>query len=102
MSRFSLPETKDDPPPVDPDALREFAAGAKDHRTDQPPTPWESLDPAAPPKHNVSVRLNDYQHEMLRFLAARADVSQQKILNRILIPALVQQAKQIAGASQVP
>jgi hypothetical protein len=48
------------------------------------------------------VRLNDYQHELLRFLAARADVSQQKILNRILIPALEQQAQQMAGAARVP
>jgi hypothetical protein len=97
MSRFTLPTTNDDAPAVDPDALREFAAGAKDHRTDQPPPPWEAHDPAAVPKHNVSVRLNDYQLEMLRFLAARADVSQQKLLNRILIPALEKQAKETAG-----
>jgi len=97
MTRFTLPVADHDlPPPVDPDTLREFAAGAKDHRTDQPPPPWEAFDPGAPPKYNASVRLNDYQLAMLRYLAERRDVSQQKILNRILIPALEQQAQAAA------
>lgn len=97
MSRFRLPVTEQDlPPPVDPDTLREFAAGAKEHRTDQLPPPWEMFDPAAVPKHNVSVRLNDYQLAMLRFLAERSDVSQQKVLNRILVPALEKRAKEAA------
>ena len=95
MSRFSLP--KDEEPKVDPDALRQFAAGAKEHRTQQEPPPWEQHDPAALPQHNVSVRLNDYQLEMLRYLAKRSDVSQQKVLNRILIPAIEEQAKELYG-----
>ena len=97
MSRFKLPGADNDlPPAVDPDALRQFAEGAKEHRTDQEPPPWEAFDPTAVPKHNASVRLNDYQLAMLRYLAGRSDVSQQKILNRILIPALEQQAKAVA------
>jgi len=96
MSRFSLPAQKDEPK-VDPDALREFAAGAKEHRTKQEPPPWESHDPKALPRHNVSVRLNDYQLAMLRYLAQKGDVSQQKGLNRILIPAIEEQAKELAG-----
>ncbi len=97
-SRFQLPGTadKDLPPAVDPDVLRKFAEGAKDHRTDQPPPPWEGFDPTAVPKHNASVRLNDYQQAMLRYLAERSGVSQQKVLNRILIPALEKQAKEAA------
>jgi hypothetical protein len=86
MGKFSLP--KDDDKKVDQADLRQFAAGAKEHRTDQGPPPWEKLDPEDAPRHNVSVRLNDYQLEMLRYLAKQADISQQKILNRILIPAI--------------
>lgn len=88
MSKFSLP--KNEEPKVDPDALRAFAAGAKEHRAKEP-LPWEGLDPDAVPRHNVSVRLNDYQLEQLRWLAKKVDVSQQKILKRILIPAIEEQ-----------
>lgn len=98
MSRFSLPTAAktivEDLPPVDPDALREFAAGAKDHRADQEPLPWDKFQPDALPKHNVSVRLNDYQLTMLQYLAKRSGFSQQKVLNRILIPAIEAQAKE--------
>ncbi|MGV0951924.1 MAG: hypothetical protein ACOYB3_14740 [Azonexus sp.] len=98
MSRFQLPGAdKDLPPQVNPDTLREFAAGAKDHRTDQLPAPWDAFDPKANPKHNVSVRLNEYQLAMLRYLSERTDVSQQKVLNRILIPALEKQAKELSA-----
>jgi hypothetical protein len=92
---FKLPAPQEQPK-VDPDALRQFAAGAKDHRTDQEPPPWEAHDPKALPRHNVSVRLNDYQLEVLRYLAQQADVSQQKVLNRILIPALLERVKDVA------
>ena len=85
MNKFSLP--KDNETNVDPDALRAFAAGAKEHKAGEP-MPWESHDPEAAPRYNVSVRLNDYQLEQLRWLARQEDVSQQKILKRILIPIL--------------
>ena len=89
MSKFALP--KDDESKVDPDALREFAAGAKKHRTKGDASPWEKYDPEDSPRNNVSVRLNDYQLEMLRYLARREDTSQQKILKKILIPAIKEQ-----------
>ncbi len=98
MSRFSLPTTKNavtDLPAVDLDALREFAAGAKDHRATQEPAPWEKYDPDDLPKNNIAVRLNDYQHAMLQYLAKRSDVSQQKVLNRILVPAIKEQARKL-------
>ena len=41
------------------------------------------------------MRLNDYQLAMLRFVAERTDVSQQKVLNRILIPAIEDQATKL-------
>lgn len=98
MSRFRLPTTDTNlPPPVDPDALREFTEGAKEHRSSQPPKPWDGFDPQAVPRHNVSVRLNDYQLAMLRYISERTEFSQQKVLNRIVIPALEQQANDLFG-----
>ena len=38
MNKFSLP--KDDESKVDKDALRQFASGAKEHRTSQEPLSW--------------------------------------------------------------
>ncbi len=95
MNHFSLP--KDEDKRVDPTDLREFAAGAKSHRTHQGPPPWEKHDPEDVPRHNVSVRLNDYHLEILRYLAKDADVSQQKILKKILVPAIAEQAENYIG-----
>ena len=64
-------------PAVDPAALEAFAAGAKERRVaegDLPP--WERFDPNAKPKHNVSVRLNDYELELLHYLAEVQEISQ--------------------------
>ena len=93
MSRFSLP--KDEEVGVDTDALRKFASGAKEHRTKQVPPPWEQHDPTELPKYNVSVRLNDYHLEMLRYLAQFEDRSQQKILRDILLPAIEEKAEEL-------
>lgn len=57
--------------------------------------PWDTFDPEAVPKHNASVRLNDCPLAMRRFVAERTDVSQQKVLNRILIPAIEEQASKL-------
>jgi len=95
MNRFSLP--KDEGKRVDPTDLREFASGAKEHRTNQGPPPWEKHDPEAVPRHNVSVRLNDYHLEMLRYLAKDADTSQQKIMKKILLPAIEEAAEKYIG-----
>lgn len=95
MSGFSLPKPDRAPAsPVDQDALRQFTAGAKTHRTGQDAPPWEQYQADDVPRHNVSVRLNDYQLAQLRFLAQVADTSQQKILNRILIPAIEAMARE--------
>ena len=91
MSRFTLP-TDQKEPEVDPDALREFAAGAKEHRTKAEPPPWEQFDPTELPKYSVSIRLNDYHMAMLRHLAEQEDRSQQKILRAILLPGLEKKA----------
>jgi len=96
MGRFTLPK-EEDQHPVDLAALREFAAGADEHRTKEGPPPWEQHDPEGLPKHNVSVRLNDYHLEMLRYLAQRQDRSQQKVMRDILIPAIEEAAKDLRG-----
>jgi hypothetical protein len=93
MNRFSLP-TEESEPNVDPDALREFAAGAKEHRTHQGPPPWEAFDPEALPKYSIAIRLNDYHMAMLRHIAKQEDRSQQKILRGILIPGLEEKAEE--------
>lgn len=95
MSKFSLP--KDDENKVSPADLRQFAAGAKDHRVHKGPPPWDQFDPNDVPRHNVSVRLNDYHLAMLRWLAEDADVSQQKILKKVLVPAIEEQAENYIG-----
>lgn len=92
MSGFSLPTEEQ---PVDKDALRQFAAGAKTHATDE--YPWLRYDADEKPKHNTSVRLNDYELAILRFLAQRDDTSQQKVLNRILIPAIKAEVEDLMG-----
>ena len=96
---FSLPTADTDrtpAPPVDKDALRQFAAGAKDHRADHAP-PWERYAADEVPRYNNTVRLNDHQREQLRFLAEVRGMSQQKVLNEILIPAIAALAREAYG-----
>lgn len=89
-------------PEVDPAALEAFAAGAKARRgATEAPRPWDQLDPKAPPKYNVSVRLNDYHLEMLRFLSEKLDISQQKIIRKQLIPKIEEMAEKEFESSQL-
>ena len=94
MSGFTLPTDQQRQPdtatpaqPVDPDQLRAFTAGAATHSGDDP-MPWEQHDPEAKPKHNVSIRVNDYHLELLRYAAQVADQSQGKVLRELVIPEL--------------
>lgn len=89
MSKFSFPK-KETPQPavearIDPSAVEAFAAAVRDRRDSKP---WDKHDRKAPPRYNVSVRLNDYHLEMLRYLAKTQDISQQKILRRQLVSAI--------------
>ena len=93
MTKFTLParkapEAKGEPPDVDPAALQAFADGAREKslETEADPPPWSGFNPKDAPKYNVSVRLNDYHLEMLRYLAEAHDTSQQKILRKHLVP----------------
>lgn len=90
MSRFKLPQD-DLSKSKEPKGLQEFAAGAQEHATKL--HPWDQYDPEELPRYNVSVRLNAYHLEMLRYLSKAADRSQSKILRDILIPELERRAK---------
>jgi hypothetical protein len=94
MSKFSLPKDEAVETPVDIAALQAFAAGAKERSTAQG-KPWERHDPKALPKHNVSVRLNDYQMEVLKYVAEALDMSQQKVLRKHALTTLEQLAEKI-------
>lgn len=97
MSKFSLPTQKKgvkEPVPVDTEALEAFAAGAKERSNKDPlEPPWEQHDQDTPPRYNVSVRLNDYHIEMLRYLAKIQDTSQQKILRKHVLPVIEELAE---------
>ena len=45
-------------------------------------------DPAAKPSTGLNLRLNDYQIELIRQLAAREERSMQQVIRRTLIPAI--------------
>jgi hypothetical protein len=94
MSKFSFPKAQKDAEPelqVDPSKLQAFAAGARDRQGQRP---WDEHDPKAPPRHNVSVRLNDYHLAMLQYVAEAMDTSQQKILRKQLIPTIETMAEE--------
>ena len=91
MAGFSLPRDQRQVAgkgQVDPDALRAFAAGASTHSTEAP-MPWEQHDPDENPTQNVSIRLNRYELEILRYMAKAEDTSQSKILRRVVVPVLL-------------
>jgi len=98
MAKFSLHNNTTTPAEsseavVDPKALEAFAAGAR-HRQgveDEIP-PWEKYDPEATARYSVSIRLNEYELEMLRYLSKTQGISQHKILNRHLKPLLKKMA----------
>lgn len=47
-----------------------------------------TFDPRAKPTTGLNLRLNDYQLELIRQLAAREDRSMQQVIRRTLIPAV--------------
>jgi len=83
----------------DPEDVARFAAGAGT-RTVEPSEPmpslvpgvpgqlpWEKLDKHARPLSGINVRLNEYEHELLKFIAQSNDRSIQQTIKRLLIPA---------------
>lgn len=56
------------------------------------PLPWDKLDKNAKPLSGINLRLNEYEHELLKFLAEADDRSIQQTIKRLLIPAAEAQA----------
>jgi hypothetical protein len=92
MSKFSFPKQEAEEVKVDPAALEAFAAGAKERQGQRP---WAQHDPQAPPRHNISVRLNDHHLEMLRYIAEALDTSQHKLLRKHLVPVIERLAEEM-------
>ena len=65
-----------------------FIDAADDHTAATPP--WESFDKKAVPRTTFNLRLNDYELALLRHLAAKREISMQKVAKQALIPALEQ------------
>lgn len=111
MGKFNRPKK----PSTEPPGLADFAAGAEARvlhpvatpvpaqmpksvaasASVGPPVsapvvrkPQASLDPNAKPTKGINLRLNDYELEMLHRVAALEDRSVQKVIKRILVPAL--------------
>ena len=105
MAKFTLHQpnpTSAVEPEIDPAALEAFAAGAKERRVAEGELPpWERFDPRDKPRYNVSIRLNDYQLAMLRYLTEARDTSQHKLLQKHLIPILKQLALEEFASHQV-
>lgn len=103
MSKFSLPikksESKDNSDnDIDLSALEAFAAGAKEKNiniTERKELPWDRFSPEDPPRYNVSVRLNDFHLEMLRYIAKEQDTTQQRVLRKHLIPVIQKLAEDL-------
>lgn len=92
MGRFSAPK-------IDRDELDEFRRGARSTSSSKEPVrqgaaarralaELAELDPLAAPTSGLNLRLNAYQRRLLQCAAQLDGRSQQKLILRILIPAL--------------
>jgi hypothetical protein len=82
----------------DADEVARFAAGAGTRTVEPdapvpaisivpPSTTWEKHDRDAKPLSGINLRLNEYEHELLKFLAEIDERSLQQTIKRLLIPA---------------
>jgi predicted HicB family RNase H-like nuclease len=73
-------------------AIEEFAAKANEPAgrivMSQTASAETRLDKKAKPTRGLNLRFNDYQHLLLQRAAEQEDVSMQKVINRVLWPAL--------------
>jgi hypothetical protein len=101
MAKFTLRTpvpSKPKEPEVDSTALEDFAAGARGRRSNRQPAPWEQYDLNAKPRYNVSIRMNDYELAVLRYLSEVLELSQHRIMHKYLVPLLKQMAIAEFGA----
>jgi len=91
------------PAPVEADTARIVAVAPGDApvtstrraRRTSDESPWEKHDRDARPLSGINVRLNDYEHELLKYLAAADDRSIQQTIKRLLVPAAEAAARKI-------
>lgn len=72
---------------IDQKQLRAFTSGAK-YRTSHDGMPWSRFNQADVARYNVSLRLNNYYLEMLRYIAKQQGISQHTFMAAIILPAL--------------
>jgi hypothetical protein len=80
------------------DDVARFAAGAETRSTATTASnaaPWERLAKDDRPHSGVNLRLNGYEHALLKFLAEQDDRSLQQTIKRLLIPAAEAAAEQL-------
>lgn len=98
MNKFKVPKS------IDPEKLDAFVEGATSmaaqpltsvpaRNSVAPPRPalafpWKQFAPDALPKTGINLRLNDYEHQALKWLAEKDDRSLQYTLKRLLKKAL--------------
>jgi hypothetical protein len=66
------------------------------------PVPWEQFDRDAQPHSGLNLRLNSYEHELLKFLARSDKRSIQQTIKRLLIPAAEAAASSLRGERTTP
>jgi len=54
--------------------------------------PWEQHSPDDPPQYTVSIKINAYYLEQLRYLVACTELSQNKLMKRMVLPVLEKKA----------
>jgi len=100
MSRFKLPK-HNEVPEVDPAKVEAFAAGATEKRiptqAESETLPWLTFDPKARPTSGLNLRMNDYELALVRYIAQAEDRSMQKIIKRLLVPALEEKAQELTN-----
>lgn len=106
MSKFKSRPSSALPELPNVDDVARFAAGAETRSTEAPKQsatpaeheherPWERFDKNARPMTGLNVRLNEYEHELLKRLAKKEDRSLQWTVKKLLIAA----AEAAAGAA---
>ena len=102
MGKFSRAKK---PPYIEPEGLADFAAGAEARaplkqvkapsgKSRSQASGVDGMDPDAKPTKGLNLRLNEYELALLHKVAESEDRSVQKVIKRILLPALEKAAKE--------
>jgi hypothetical protein len=81
-------------PDINQKAVESFSKGIE-QKNDV--LPWKSLDPKAKPIYGVNLRLNEYELSLLRYVSDAEDRSQQKVLKKLLVPALEEATRKLSS-----